>query len=373
MTREAPVGSEHDGPMPSLTAFMPRAIAAASPSQLQSYTRHWRRACDRFGELGLDQVRASDITALQRTVVASGRGGSRGGRYAGESAVRAMRVVFRMAEADGWIDHGHNPAALVKLPRRLPSTRRGLTRREIAEVNQAVAAGGRDPALDCLLVCLHLETACRRGGALGLRLADLDVRWCRLRLREKGGTVRWQPISPTLTAALVAHARARGVLAPGDALLRRADGSPLSPRHYETLWARVRSALPWADALGISAHWLRHTTITWVERCYGYSVARAYAGHTDTASAPTATFAKARTGEIAAALSALTGEPHPLAALEQQENLPTRRVARSHAAAVGISSTSQPLSRPGARHLAIAPEGNDEQHRDGAGGAPDDD
>jgi integrase len=371
MNRDTVAGFRHGEPAPSLTDFMVKVIAAASPAQLQSYTRHWRRACERFGELRLDQVRASDIIALQRAGAASGRGGSRGGRYAGENAVRAMRVVFRLAEADGWIDHGHNPAALVKLPRRLPSTRRGLTLREVAEVNQAVAAGGRDPALDCLLVRLHLETACRRGGALGLRLVDLDVRWCRVRLREKGGTVRWQPISPTLTAALATHARERGAISSGDALLRRVDGRPLSPRHYETLWARVRSALPWAEALGISAHWLRHTTITWVERSFGYAVARAYAGHTDTASAPTATFAKARTGEIAAALSALTGEPHPLAALEQQENRPTRRVGRSEAAGVGISSTSQPLTRPGARHLAIAPEGNDEQRRDGAGGAPD--
>jgi hypothetical protein len=28
-----------------------------------------------------------------------------------------------------------------------------------------------------------------------------------------------------------------------------------------------------------SAHWLRHTTLTWVERNFGYAVARAYAGH----------------------------------------------------------------------------------------------
>ena len=28
-------------------------------------------------------------------------------------------------------------------------------------------------------------------------------------------------------------------------------------------------------------HWIRHTTLTWVERNFGYAVARAYAGHTD--------------------------------------------------------------------------------------------
>jgi integrase len=142
-------------------------------------------------------------------------------------------------------------------------------------------------------------------------LADLDCRWCLVRLREKGGTLRWQPISPTLAAALEQHARARGAVHGYDALLRRRDHQPLSPRHYDALWTRMSGQLPWAAARGISAHWLRHTTITWVERHYGYAIARAYAGHTDTASAPTATFIRARLPEIAAALSALTGENHP--------------------------------------------------------------
>ena len=34
----------------------------------------------------------------------------------------------------------------------------------------------------------------------------------------------------------------------------------------------------------ISMHWIRHTTLTWVERNFGYAVARAYAGHTDSGS-----------------------------------------------------------------------------------------
>ncbi|WP_432757839.1 hypothetical protein [Saccharopolyspora erythraea] len=31
----------------------------------------------------------------------------------------------------------------------------------------------------------------------------------------------------------------------------------------------------------ISTRWLRHTTLTWVERHFGYAVSRAFAGHTD--------------------------------------------------------------------------------------------
>lgn len=90
----------------------------------------------------------------------------------------------------------------------------------------------------------------------------------------------------------------------------------MSPQHHDALWKRIRDLLPWASEYGVSTHWLRHTTITWVERRYGYGIARAYAGHTDTASAPTATFIRARLTEVAEALSALTGEPHPLLASE---------------------------------------------------------
>lgn len=299
---------------PTLEGFLPRAIAACSPHQKKAYVPVWHRACGSLGRTPIDEITTLDIAILQREAVkrAAVRASSRNGRYAGEQSVRAMRALFKMAEQDGWVEHRHNPAAQLLLPRRKPTTRRGLTPREVADINAVVAAGSRDPALDCLIIRLHLETACRRSGALGLRLADLDVRWCLVRLREKGQTIRWQPISPTLAAALDRHARGRGAVRGRDALLRRLDHAPVSPRHYDALWNRIRSLLPWAAEHGVSAHWLRHTTITWVERRFGYAIARAYAGHTDTASAPTATFIRARLPEVAEALSALTGEPHPL-------------------------------------------------------------
>jgi hypothetical protein len=58
--------------------------------------------------------------------------------------------------------------------------------------------------------------------------------------------------------------------------------------------------------------------VTQVERNFGYAVAKAYAGHTDngTDGGATATYVRATTHEVAAALAALTGEPHPLATQE---------------------------------------------------------
>ena len=103
-------------------------------------------------------------------------------------------------------------------PRRLPSARRAVPDTRLAEINHIAATTGNDPALDTLILRLHTETACRRGGALALRPDDLDSDQCLIRLREKGETLRWQPISPTLMAHLQQHVqrhcciKAKGVL-----------------------------------------------------------------------------------------------------------------------------------------------------------------
>src|SRR5207253_1675650 len=89
------------------------------------------------------------------------------------------------------------------------STRRAAPDTRLAEINRVAAAPGNDPQLDTLLLRLHTETACRRGGALALRPSDLDPDQCLVQLREKGETVRWQPVSPTLMARLVEHGRER--------------------------------------------------------------------------------------------------------------------------------------------------------------------
>ena len=140
---------------------------------------------------------------------------------------------------------------------------------------------------------------------------------CLILLREKGETVRWQPVSPTLMAALLGHAAERHA-PPDGQLLRYRNGRRITYRRYDHLWDRLGRYLPWVRAQQISMHWIRHTTLTWVERNFGYAVAKAYAGHTDSDSdaGATATYVRATTHEVATALAALTGEPHPLATQE---------------------------------------------------------
>jgi site-specific recombinase XerD len=304
--------------VPTLEDYLPVVEAASTPSMLRAYRSYWRRAGVYFAGRTLDSIRASEIEALKQRVVASARTRrtSRGGRYAGENLVRAMRRVYRLAIADDLIAKEHNPAARVPLPRRLPSTRRALSSRELTQIQQTAIRTSQDPVLDSLILRLHTETACRRGGALALRLRDLDTTYCRILLREKFGTHRWQPISPTLAQHLHTHAVARGAQHADDSLLRYANHSPITSRRYDLLWKRVRHHLPWAAQQGVSTHWLRHTTLTWVERHHSYAVARAYAGHTDHKRGVTLSYVKGLPRETARALSALTGEPHPLSEVD---------------------------------------------------------
>jgi integrase/recombinase XerC len=66
-------------------------------------------------------------------------------------------------------------------------------------------------------------------------------------------------------AALVRHAEERHA-PPDGRLLRYRDGRPVTYRRYDGLWVRIGRHLPWARTQQISTHWLRHTTLTWVER-----------------------------------------------------------------------------------------------------------
>jgi hypothetical protein len=117
---------------------------------------------------------------------------------------------------------------------------------------------------------------------------------------------------------LLAHAESRGGLDSGARLLRYATGKPITARRYDYLWNRLGEHLPWVKTQQVTAHWIRHTILTWVERRFGFAVAQAYAGHQDAARgaramSATGTYVRAGLPEVATALAVLTGESHPLA------------------------------------------------------------
>jgi integrase/recombinase XerC len=301
--------------MPTFDDYIERVAQAVSDGTRKLYTSYWNRIRQVWGTRRLDEPTPLEIKQLavrfKADVVV--RRNARGGRSAAEHVISALRCVYGYAVADGLITEAANPAIRVAKPRRLASTRRALPDAQLALIVEVAATTGNDPELDCLLLRLHIETACRRGGALALRRCDLDVEQCLIRLEEKGETVRWQPVSPTLMRYLVAHAHERGAHNPTDELLRYRNGNPITSRRYDHLWQRLGKHLPWVAAQQVSIHWLRHTTLTFVERNFSYAIARAYAGHTGKNDAgTTSTYVHAQIEEIARALAALVGEPHPL-------------------------------------------------------------
>jgi integrase/recombinase XerC len=315
-------------PVPTFDDYIPQVAGGVSAGSRRAYDTYWRRIREKWGPRRLDEPTPLEIKQFAEQVRDNAviRRNHRGGAAAAEHLIAALRCIYRYAIADRLLDPGDNPASRVDKPHRQPSLRYALPDPALAAIMTVAGETGNDPDLDLLILRLHTETACRRGGALALRRQDLDVEQCLVLLREKGRTQRWQPISPTLMAALVAHHDERGTADSAGPILRYRDGRPVGRRRYDHLWQRIGEHLPWVAVQQISAHWLRHTTLTWVERHFSYAVARAYAGHTDNGEAgTTTTYVKATLQEVAQALAALTGEAHPLAEADPMTAMLTAR------------------------------------------------
>ena len=301
--------------VPTFAEFVPQVAAAVTQGTLKAYGTYWNRVVDQWGQRRLNEPTPLEIECFGKELRAARlvRRNGRGGSGTEENYIAAMRCLYKRAVDNGFIAEADNPAAKVAKPRRQPGLRHALRDDKLAHINEVASTTGDDPELDALILRIHEETACRRGGALNLRPMDLDKEQCLIRLREKGGTERWQPVSPTLMGYLQRHAAERAAPLTGR-LLRYRDGQQITYRRYDYLWERVGLVLPWVSVQGISTHWIRYTILRWVERQFGYAVARAYAGHRDRGgeTGSTATYVKADIHEVAAALASLTGEPHPL-------------------------------------------------------------
>ena len=305
--------------IPTFADYLPRVSQAVSDGTRRVYRTYWNRIIEAWGPRPITSVSPLEISQLAEDIKANvvARRNARGGRGAAEHLIGALRCMYNHAVADRLLPEAENPAARVPKPRRLPAARMALPDGRLAEISAVAASTGNDPALDALIIRLHAETACRRGGALALAPEDLDPEQCLILLHEKGRTVRWQPVSPTLMTHLLGHAESRGGLDSGQRLLRYASGKPINSRRYDYLWRRLGEHLLWVKTQQVTTHWIRHTILTWVERRFGFAVAQAYAGHENAsqgarAMGATGTYVRAGLPEVATALSALTGEPHPL-------------------------------------------------------------
>lgn len=263
------------------------------------YVRSLYRLRDWAGDRDAESVQAEDVATwaerAREEAVADPR--ARHGAGAQEAFILATRAAYLRAVRAGTVRR--NPVDEVRMPSRPASRRTALGCEQLAQVRLAVVAHSRDPALDDLVFQFLRETACRRAGAIRLSRDDLGQATRAVRLVEKYDKQRWLPVSAHLMHRLVAHADTRAHPGCGR-VLHRQDGGHLNGKWFENFAKRIQQ-LPWASELGVSAHWLRHTTLTDIERVAGVRVAAAYAGHADNSLGVTGMYTKASPEELRAA------------------------------------------------------------------------
>ena len=276
-----------------------------------TYKAYLERLVDMFGDSRVVDITVTDLHAFTKDVINSRvkRRNSNDGRLP-ENCVGALRCVFSSAVDEGL--RSDNPALKIEKPRRVAKEpRRALTRAEIIELVNVTRRDSNDADLDVLIMRFVLETGCRREGVLNLTDDDIDVNNNQVRLNEKGGVVRWQPVTAELVVELLAHMNSRPTDRGVNKVFRnqlqgkQAFHRPVTRKRIEALTAVWSQALPWVQQQGVSLHWLRHTTITNIDRLAGPSVAQGFAGHQP--SSVTGRYTVARPHEIQEAFDIYVG------------------------------------------------------------------
>ena len=261
------------------------------------YAPSLRRLITWAGDTEASKVSASDIASWARRAGEESlqQANARHGVGASEAFVLAARAAYSRAIAAG--DLRDNPAAAVDLPSRPASQRSALSCDQLRQAHLSLLAHSRDADLDDLVFQLLRETACRRGGVIGLTAPNLAPAARTIRLIEKYGKDRWQPVSAHLMDRLLAHREGRSCSGDCTLVMHRANGGHLNNKWFEGFGSRIQH-LPWAAELGVTAHWLRHTTLTDIERLAGVRIAGAYAGHADSGFGVTGRYTKVAVDEL---------------------------------------------------------------------------
>ena len=242
-------------PVPTFAEYVPVVSAAVSAGTRRAYGSYWNRVVEHWGDRRLDEPTPSEIRQLMSYVKTHvvARRNARGGRSAEEHLVAALRCLYQRAVDDGLITEAGQPGPeggqaappAVHPPGRCRTT--GWRRSTRPPRPRAMIRSWTRCCCGCTPRPPAAAAARWRCGP-----QDLDPDQCLILLREKGETVRWQPVSPTLMARLVEHGQERHA-PPDGQLLRYADGRPITSRRYDHLWARIGRHLPWVRDPAASA------------------------------------------------------------------------------------------------------------------------
>jgi integrase/recombinase XerC len=154
--------------VPLFEDYIPKVSDAVSDGARRVYAPYWNRVLQAWPRRRITEPTPSEISQLAEQVKATAvkRRNARGGRGAAEHLIAALRCLYNYAIADGILTEAENPAARVPKPRRLRSARMALPDHRLDELSQVAASTGNDPALDSLLLRLHMETACFSSGQI---------------------------------------------------------------------------------------------------------------------------------------------------------------------------------------------------------------
>ena len=227
----------------------------------------------------------------------------------------AYSLVWKTAKSQGAVNE--NIIQQIERARISDNKRYALKISQLEDLYKIIQKHHVDPFLDYAIVWTISETACRRAGVLNLRVGDINIERQTIVLREKNDSKDEQPISKPLMECLLQLAGDRGAKLSSDLVFqkplktKKSGYINIDGKYIDTLFSKLRNAVKWSAKTDFSAHWLRHTTLTLVERRFGSAVAQRYARHKT--STITDTYTEASLIEVAQALVALTGIDHPLA------------------------------------------------------------
>ena len=300
-------------------------------STYRAYNTHWKQLESAFGMRLIHTITADEIIALSNDAALRAINTSNirrakkealgvattpsNGSRARNMCVDAAKALWQKADSIGATKT--NPTEKMKRSRNTKSKRHGLKAYQLEELFNVAATGGNDPVLEHTILWTISEGACRRGGIINMKLGDINRERQTVTLYEKNDSNSEQPITLALMQRLLGLADQRGSTKPSDPVFlqlptSRIDYSRrLTGKVFDTLFTRLKSEITWARELDISAHWIRHTTITFVERTFGPAVAQKYARHKG--GDVTANYTEADIAEVAHALEVLTNTLHPLA------------------------------------------------------------
>ncbi|NDH41264.1 MAG: hypothetical protein EBY45_12780, partial [Gammaproteobacteria bacterium] len=166
------------------------AMSRLNDGTRRTYKTYVSRFVDKFGERRVVDITFRDLEAFAAEIMKNRtkRRNTHDDRLP-ENCVGALRNMFTLA-----VKHGirsDNPATDLKKPKRTSKEpREAVDRNELVELVNVSRRDSNDADLDLLIMRFVSETGCRRQGVLNLTVNDIDVSANKVRLKEKGGTVR---------------------------------------------------------------------------------------------------------------------------------------------------------------------------------------